>query len=228
MAKCDILGLEGSTAYFGSNFLYSVATHKRIQCALLKQTFSFYTGVPFEHAASRCAKSTALIHRKSKITHAFLIASPTVPIPSSVQSLLLWHGKKYLGLMCLVSLEKHITLICCGWIEKRHRIPLPCKTHRETSMVARLEGTKLERSGKGNVPRFLACSGEVMRREGRTQQKQGFQNMYAAFQDGLVEQKAFLPHGQEHDRSVKFSETVLDLYCCLPDFIYCMSITLFL
>lgn len=30
--------------------------------------------------------------------------------------------------------------------------------------------------------------------------------MCAAFQDGVVEQEAFLPHGQEHDRSIKFSE----------------------
>lgn len=73
-------------------------------------------------------------------------------------------------------------------------------------MVATLEGTKLERSGKGNVPRFLVCSGKVMRREGRIQEKQVIQNMCAAFQDGVVEQEAFLPHGQEHDRSIKFSE----------------------
>lgn len=49
-------------------------------------------------------------------------------------------------------------------------IPLPYKTHREKSMVARLEGTQLGRSG--NVPRFLVHSGTVMRREGRTQEKQ--------------------------------------------------------
>lgn len=95
-------------------------------------------------------------------------------------------------------------------------------------MVVRLEGTKLERSGKGNVPRLLVHSGKVMRREGRTQEKQVIQNMCSAFQDGVVEQKAFLPHGQEHDRNIKFSETLPDLYCCLPGFMYCMSVTLFM
>lgn len=95
-------------------------------------------------------------------------------------------------------------------------------------MVARLEGTKLERSGEGNVPRFLVHSGKVMRRERRTQEKQVIQNMCAAFQHGVVEQKAFFPHGQEHDRSIKFSESLCDLYCCLPGFMYCMSVALFL
>lgn len=103
-------------------------------------------------------------------------------------------------------------------------IPLPYKTNRKKSMVATLEGTKLERSGKGNVPGFLVCSGKVMRREGR--EKQIIQNMCAAFQDGVVEQKAFLTHGQEHDRSITFSETLCDLYCFLTGFMYCMSVTL--
>lgn len=110
----------------------------------------------------------------------------------------------------------------------RSFIALPYKTRGKSMVVARLEGTKLERSGKGNVPKFLVHSGKVMRGKGRTQEKQVIQNICAGFQDGVVEQKAFLPHGQEHDRSVKFSETLHDLYCCLPGFIYCMSVTLFL
>lgn len=98
-------------------------------------------------------------------------------IPNSLQSLLLWHDKKYLGLMCLIKAERCITLICYGSIEKRHR------THREKSMVTRLERTKLERSGKGNVPRFLVGLGKVMRREGKTPQRQVIQKVSAAFWD---------------------------------------------
>lgn len=95
-------------------------------------------------------------------------------------------------------------------------------------MVPRLEGTKLESSGKGSVPRSLVHPGKVMRGEGRTQEKQVIQNMCAAFHDGVVEQKAFLPQAQEHDRSIKFSETLPELYCCLPGFMYCMSVTSFM
>lgn len=98
-------------------------------------------------------------------------------IPSSLQSLLLWHDKKYFGLMCLVKTEKCITLICYGSVKKctESFIPLPYKTHREKSVVAGSERTKLERSGKGNMPGFLVGSGMIMRRKGRTQQKQVIQ-----------------------------------------------------
>lgn len=63
-------------------------------------------------------------------------------------------------------------------------------------MVARWERTKLERSGKGNIPRFLEGLGKIMRREGRTPQKQLIQKMCAAFWNRVVDQKAFFPHGQ--------------------------------
>ena len=118
-------------------------------------------------------------------------------ISSSLQSLLLWHDKKYLGLMCLVKTEKCITLICYGSIKKRHRIfHSTAIQNTEKSMVTRLERTKLERTGKGNVPTFLVGSGKIMGREGRTQQKQVIQKICAAFWDRVVGQKAFFPHGQ--------------------------------
>jgi len=75
--------------------------------------------------------------------------------------------------MCLVKTEKCIVLICYGLIKNDigSFSPLPYKTHREKSIVTRLERTKLERSGKGNVPRFLVSSGKIMKRGGRIQQK---------------------------------------------------------
>lgn len=63
-------------------------------------------------------------------------------------------------------------------------------------MLARLGRTKLERSGKGNVTGFLVGLGKIMRREGRTQQKQVIQKMCPAVCDGAVGEKAFFPHGQ--------------------------------
>lgn len=96
-------------------------------------------------------------------------------------------------------------------------IPLPYRIYRKKSMLARLEGTKLERSEKGNVPRFLVCSGKVMGREGRIQEKQVIVSNNFRM-EWWSRKFSFLM-----DRSM-----ICDLYCCLPGFMYCMSVTLFL
>lgn len=58
-------------------------------------------------------------------------------------------------------------------------ITLPYKTHREKSMVAGLEGTKLERNREGEVSKFLEGLDEIMRVS--RSPKEDTQKMCAAF-----------------------------------------------